>query len=201
MVAAQIVMSGMWLQDVDSISSGNSRLLMIFVGMVALAMLVQAIALIMLAVGAAKARKRTMAMIEEIRAKAMPAIDSTQEFVRNYAPKLMTLAENLAETSTVVRRKAEEFDATLSDVNNKARVQAARADDIATTVLTGVAEAVTAIQHGISVPVREFTGLMNGLKAGLDVLVGRAKGFGRSSRSSHTYREASRSYRENDIDL
>jgi uncharacterized protein YoxC len=201
MVAAQIVMSGMWLQDVDSISSGNSRLLMIFVGMVALAMLVQAIALIMLAVGAAKARKRTMAMIEEIRAKAMPAIDSTQEFVRNYAPKLKTLAENLAETSTVVRRKAEEFDATLSDVNNKARVQAARADDIATTVLTGVAEAVNAIQHGISVPVREFTGLMNGLKAGLDVLVGRAKGFGRSSRSSQTYREASRSYRENDIDL
>jgi hypothetical protein len=131
----------------------------------------------------------------------MPAIDSTQEFVRNYAPKLMTLAENLAETSTVVRRKAEEFDATLSDVNNKARVQAARADDIATTVLTGVAEAVNAIQHGISVPVREFTGLMNGLKAGLDVLVGRAKGFGRSSRSSQTYREASRSYRENDIDL
>src|SRR6185312_9960764 len=172
MVAAQIVMSGMWLQDVDSISSGNSRLLMIFVGMVALAMVVQAIALIMLAVGAAKARKRTMAMIEEVRAKAMPAIDSTQEFVRNYAPKLMTLAENLAETSTVVRRKAEEFDATLSDVNNRARVQAARADDIATSVLTGAAEAVAAIQHGIRVPVREFTGLMNGLKAGLDVLVG-----------------------------
>jgi len=194
MVAAQIVMSGMWLQDIDSISSGNSRLLMIFVGMVALAMVVQAIALLMLAIGAAKARKRTMAMIEEVRAKAMPAIDSTQEFVRNYAPKLMTLAENLAETSTVVRRKAEEFDATLSDVNNRARVQAARADDIATSVLTGAAEAVAAIQHGIRVPVREFTGLMNGLKAGLDVLVGRVKGFGRSSRTS-------RSYQENDIDL
>lgn len=201
MVAAQIVISGMWLQDVDSISSGNSRLLMVFVGMVALAMLVQAIALVSLAVGAAKARKQTLAIIEEVRAKAMPALDSTQDFVKNFAPKLMTLAENLAETSTVVRSKAVEFDATLSDVNSKARVQAARADDIATSVLTGAAEAVAAIQHGISVPVREFTGLMNGLKAGLDVLVGRAKGFGRSSRPSQNYREASRSYRENDVDL
>ena len=44
MEAVRIMMSGMWLQDADSLSSGNSRLLMIFVGMVAVAMLVQAIA-------------------------------------------------------------------------------------------------------------------------------------------------------------
>ena len=51
MEAARIVMSGMWMQDGDSLSSGNSRLLMIFVGMVALAMIVQAIAVFVLAVG------------------------------------------------------------------------------------------------------------------------------------------------------
>lgn len=194
MIAAQMVMSGMWLQDMDSISSGNSRLLMIFVGIVALSMLAQAIALITLAIGAAKARKRALAIVEEIHAKAMPAIDSTQEFVRNYAPKLMTLAENLAETSNIVRNKAVEFDATLTDVNKKTRAQAARVDDIATTVLTGAAEAVNAIQHAIRVPLHEIKGLVNGFKAGLDVLVGRAKGFGSYSRTS-------RSYRENDIDL
>ncbi|MEO8736880.1 MAG: hypothetical protein ABI380_10100 [Edaphobacter sp.] len=194
MIAAQIFMSGMWLQDVDSISSGNSRLLMIFVGIVALAMLVQAIALVLMAIGAAKARKHVLGIMDEVRAKAMPAIDSTQEFVRNYAPKLMTLAENLVETTNVVRNKAVEFDATLTDVNNKARVQAARADDIVTTVLTGTAEAVNAIQHGIRVPLREFTGLVNGLKAGLDVLVGRTKSFG-------SYSRPSRSYRGNDVDL
>ena len=58
MEAMRIVMSGMWLQDPDSLSSGNSRLLMVFVGMVAVALIVQAIALIAMAVGAAKARKR-----------------------------------------------------------------------------------------------------------------------------------------------
>lgn len=194
MVAAQIVMSGMWLQDVDSISSGNSRLLMIFVGMVAVALVAQAIALIAMAIGAAKTRKRVLAIVEEVRAKAMPALDSTQDFIKNYAPKMMTLAENLVETSNVVRNKAAEFDATLSDVNNKARVQTARLDEIVTTVLTGTAEIVTAVQNGIRVPVREFNGFMNGLKAGLDVLVGRAKSFGSHSRTGQ-------SYRERDIDL
>jgi uncharacterized protein YoxC len=194
MVAAQIFMSGMWLQDADSISSGNSRLLMIFVGLVAVALIVQAIALVVMAIGAAKARKRVLAIAEEVRAKALPVLDSTQDFIKNTAPKLMTLAENLVETSNVVRNKALELDATLSEVNNKARVQAERADDIVTTILTGTAELVNAVQSGIQVPVREFNGLMNGLKAGLDVLVGRAKGFG-SGRTRRSYRES------DDIDL
>ena len=194
MIAAQIVMSGMWLQDADSISSGNSRLLMIFVGMVAVALIVQAIALVVMAVGAAKARKRVLAIAEEVREKAMPVLASTQDFITNTAPKMMTLAENLVETSNVVRKKAAEFDVTLSDINSKARVQTARADDIVTTVLTGTAEVVNAIQQGIRVPVREFNGLMNGLKAGLDVLVGRAKGFG-SGRTTRSYRAS------DDLDL
>jgi hypothetical protein len=194
MIAAQFVLSGMWLQDADSISSGNSKLLMIFVGMVAAALIVQAIALVVMAVGAAKARKRVLAIAEEVRAKAMPVLESTQGFIADTAPKMITLAENLVETSNVVRSKAVEFDATLSDVNAKARVQAARADAIATTILTGTAEAVNAVQRGINVPIREFNGLINGLKAGLDVLVGRSKGFG-SSRARSSYRES------NDIDL
>ena len=194
MIAAQFVLSGMWLQDADSISSGNSKLLMIFVGMVAAALIVQAIALVVMAVGAAKARHRVLAIAEEVRAKAMPALESTQDFIANTAPKMITLAENLVETSNVFRNKAAEFDATLSDVNTRARAQAARADNIVTTVLTGTAEAVNAIQAGISVPVREFNGLMNGLKAGLDVLMGRARKFG-SGRAQANYRES------NDIDL
>jgi hypothetical protein len=43
MEAMRIVMSGMWLQDPGSISSGNSKLLMVFVAMVAVALVVQAI--------------------------------------------------------------------------------------------------------------------------------------------------------------
>jgi hypothetical protein len=47
-----------------------------------------------------------------------------------------------------------------------------------TSVLNSTAEITESIQRGIKIPVREVNGLVNGLKAGLDVLVGRAKGFG-----------------------
>jgi hypothetical protein len=175
MEAMRIVMSGMWLQDADSLSSGNSRLLMIFVGMVAFALIVQAIALIAMAVGAAKARKRALEIVEEVRIKVTPILDNTHVFIQDNAPKVKIITENLVETSHVVRAKAQEFDVTASDLNSKARAQAARVDGIVTSALNTTTDVAESIQRGIKVPIREVSGIFNGVKAGLDVLV---KGFG-----------------------
>lgn len=179
MDAARVMtMSGMWLQDPDSLSSGNSRLLMIFVAMVAIAMVAQAIALIIMAIGASKARRRGLEIAEEIRVKMLPIITGTHELIRDNAPKVKIITENFVETSHVIRSKAQEFDVTASDLNAKTRAQAARVDGMVTSVLNTTAEISESIQRGIKVPVREVTGVVNGLKAGLDVLVGRTKGFG-----------------------
>jgi Mg2+/Co2+ transporter CorB len=179
MEAMRIVMSGMWLQDAGSLSSGNTKLLVMFVGMVAIAMVVQAIAVIVLALGAVKARKRALEIAEEVRTKVMPILETTQSVLHDAGPKVKIITENLVETSHVVRSKAQEFDATASELNMKARVQAARVDGMVTSVLNTTAEISETLQRAVKVPVREFTGLVNGFKAGVDVLVGRAKGFGR----------------------
>ena len=177
-----MMMSAMWLlQDVDdSISSGNSRWLMFFVGMVAVAMLTQAIVFVVAAIGAAKVRKRLLVIAEEVRLKALPVIDGAQDMIQDLRPKLKVITDNLVETSHIVRTKAQEFDSTVSDVNQKTRAQAARVDDMVTSVLNTTAHVASTIQKGVQIPVREFSGLMNGLKAGLDVLVGRSKSAPRS---------------------
>jgi hypothetical protein len=179
MEAVRIVMSGMWLQETESLSSGNTKLLIVFVGIVAFSMLAQATALIVIAAGAAKARKRALEIAEEVREKVMPVVIGTQEIIRDAGPKLKIITENLVETSHTVRRKAAEFDATASELNMKARVQAARVDGMVTSVLNTTQDISESLQRAVKVPVREFAGLVNGFKAGVDVLVGRAKGFGR----------------------
>jgi hypothetical protein len=178
MEAVRVGLSGMWLQDAGSLSSGNSRLLMFFVGMVAIAMVGQAVALIIMAVGAGKARKRGLEIAEDLRVKVMPIIAGTHELIRDNSPKVKVITENFVEASHIIRSKAQEFDVTASDLNSKTRAQAARVDGMVTSVLNTTAEITDSIQRGIKVPVREVTGMVNGLKAGLDVLVGRAKGFG-----------------------
>jgi hypothetical protein len=179
MEAVRIVMSGMWLQDPGSLSSGNSKLLMVFVGMVAIALVAQAIALIVMAVGAGKARKRGLEIAEEVRMKLMPILETSHDMIRDSAPKVKIITENLVETSHVVRSKAQEFDVTASDLNMRTRAQAARVDGMVTAVLNTTADISETLQRAVKVPVREFAGLVNGFRAGLDVLVGRAKEFGR----------------------
>jgi hypothetical protein len=182
MEAMRIVMSGMWLEDAGSLSSGNSRLLMFFVAMVAVALVAQAFALIAMAVGAAKTRKRALEIFEQIHAKMLPMLENYHGFIQETGPKVKIITDNLVEVSHVVRAKAMEFDATASDLNSKTRAQMNRVDGMVTSVLDTTSDISQTVQRGIKMPVREFSGLMNGLKAGLDVLVGRAKGPGRNSR-------------------
>lgn len=179
MDVAQIVMSGMWLQDGGSFSSGNSRWLVIFVGVIAAAMIAQAIAVAVVALGALKAGKRALDIVDDMRTKLMPMVESTHEMVQDARPKVKIITENLVETSHVVRAKAAEFDVTASELNMKTRAQAARVDGMVTSVLNTTADISETLQKAVKVPVREFAGLVNGFKAGLDVLVGRAKEFGR----------------------
>lgn len=174
-----MMIAGLWLQEPGSISAGNSRLLMFFVGMVAVAMFVQAVVVVIAAVGAAKARNRMMAIAEEARLKAIPIIDDAQAMMHDLHPKFRTIADNLVETSYVVRAKAQEFDETISDVNLRARAQTERVDDMVSTVLDTTAGLASTLTRSVSVPVREFSGLMSGLKAGIDVLIGRGKNSNR----------------------
>ncbi len=160
MEAVSIVMSGIWLQEPEGITPANTKLLLIFVGIVAFAMLAQAIALIAVAIGAAKARKRGLEIAEELREKVMPLITSTHEIVRDSGPKVKVITENLVEASHVVRSKAAEFDATASELNAKARAQAARVDGMVTGVLNTTSEISDTLQRAARVPVREFAGLV-----------------------------------------
>lgn len=185
MDVARVVLSGMWLQDFGS--SGDSRLLMIFIGLVAVAMVTQAIAMIVMAVGAAKARKHMLGIVEEFREKAMPLIDTTHDLIHHTSPKVKIIAENLAETSHVVREKAHDFDLTMSDASAKARAQVARVDGMVTSVLDTTAEISETIQRGLKVPAREFAGMMNAMKAGLDVLMGRSRRSTTGTANSHVY--------------
>ena len=86
-------------QAQDSINSGNSKLLMIFVGLVAFALLVQAMVMVALAVGVGKAQKTIMADIAELKAKAMPFIANTHDLVNELGPKVKEIT---AKTSGLI---------------------------------------------------------------------------------------------------
>ena len=180
-----MVLMAMWqgLQS-DSISAGNTRLLMIFIGIIALAMLSQAIIFGFMAAGAKRTQTRLLAIAEEVRGRALPILDTADDLLRETAPKIKTITANLLETSHVVRSKAHELDATLTEANQRAKAQMARVDGMVANGLNATGALVEMIHQGVRKPVLEISGLVNGFKAGLDVLLSKSKHFGAFSRGN-----------------
>jgi hypothetical protein len=165
----------------DSISAGNTRWLMIFVGVVAVSTFVQMLVVIFVVAGAGKAQKRILQIAEELYARATPIINSAEDMVKETLPKIKTISDNLVETSGIVRAKAKEIDSTLTDVNVKTKAQVARVDSMIATALTATGALAEMIHQGIKTPVTEVVGVVNGFKAGIDVLLRKSGGFANSA--------------------
>ncbi len=105
----------MWLQDADLASTNH--LIMIFIGLVAVAMAAMAIAMIVVAAISAKAIKGMNATVAELKGKVLPLIDvatdiskTSRAMMQDAAPKvkhitenLVTASDTLAETSKAAR--------------------------------------------------------------------------------------------------
>ena len=75
-------------QAQDSINSGNSKLLMIFIGIAAFALLAQAVVMMVAGIGALNAIKEIKVHVEELRGKAMPFISSAHGLVTDLTPEV-----------------------------------------------------------------------------------------------------------------
>ena len=177
-------MLAMWFQGTDAVSEINTNLLTIFIGLVALAMLVQVTALIVLAAKSVKAIKGLAETVDELKQKALPLIDSATEISRSAqslmtetAPKVRAIADNLLETSDLVRGTAQHFEETLADANLRTQRQVARVDGMMTAALTATVEVVETIGNGIRRPAQKIASLAGQAKRFAEGLLAGIKSY------------------------
>jgi methyl-accepting chemotaxis protein len=179
-----MAMLAMWFQGTDAVSEINTNLLTIFIGLVALAMLVQVTALIVLAAKSVKAIKGLAETVDELKQKVLPLIDSatqisqTAEYLLSEnAPKVRAIADNLLETSDLVRGTAQHFEETLADANLRTQRQVARVDGMVTAALTATVEVVETIGNGIRRPAQKIASLAGQAKRFAEGLLAGIKSY------------------------
>ncbi len=130
---------------------------------------------------------RARPVIAEARSKVEPLIASATEMADDLKPKVKSISNDLAELSHMVRAQATDLDSTLSDVTSKARSQVARVNGMVSSTLDTTTEVVTNLERGIRAPFREISGILAGVKAGLDTLISPTskRASARSTRYGH----------------
>lgn len=213
MPASQVVQAAMWLQTADFSSAENTHLLMIFIGILAVSVAVIALAVLVVAIVTMRTVKKVTGILDDVKAKSMPIIGSTQGImasvqgvVHDLSPKIKTISEDLqpkiraistsiTEMTTTAQRNVAKFDKTLAsandtaqDVNAKARAQVDKLDDMVSQALMSTSKVAQTIHHSVKIPVNQVAGVVSGFKAGLDSLLSGVKGpSGKGGVSSAMY--------------
>ena len=180
----------MW-QGTD-VLTGNLKWLTIWVAVAAIALTFQALVVIGIGIGAYIAQKKAMLVVDEVRAKAMPLVLKSHTLLEELSPKISNITANVEHLTLLIKEKAEDFEPTIDaanvtireanqtvrDANVKAQEQIVRVNGMITSALTATADVAGKIHHGIRVPVREVSAIVSGVKATLESLISKTRGFG-----------------------
>jgi|SRR5579863_3161845 len=144
----------------------------IFIGFTAAAVMIQAGILIALYLAVRQTSVRLEALASEVKTKVMPAAEIVHSMLLEFRPHLETLVTNVSESSTLVRSQMERLDATVSDVIDRTRLQVIRADELLNRTLDRVESTTDMVHKTVVSPVRQLSGLVQGVTTGLEFLIG-----------------------------
>jgi len=150
----------------------TDNLMVWFVAFTGAAVLLQAGILAALYLSVRKSSSRMEALAEEVKTKALPTLETAQTMLSDLRPKLQVIADNLLETTTSVRAQVQRMDATVTDAADRARLQIIRADELVSRTLDRVEETSDMVQRTVVSPVKQFSGLIQGVTAGIEFLLG-----------------------------
>jgi methyl-accepting chemotaxis protein len=144
----------------------------LFIALTGAAVLLQAGLLAAMYLSMRKSSTRLEALANEVKTKALPTLETAQAMLTEIRPKLQVIADNLAETTSSVRSQVDRMDATVNDAVDRARLQIIRGDELLTRTLDRVEETSDMVHKTVVSPVRQFSGLIQGVTAGLEFLLG-----------------------------
>ena len=146
--------------------------LTIFIAVTSAAVVIQAGILFGMFLSLRKTSVKVEALAEEVRTKILPTADLVQNLLTDLRPKIDTAVTNISESTTMVRHQLARLDATVSDVVDRARLQVIRTDDLVSRTLDRVEETTDMMHQTIVSPVQKLAGLVQGVTAGLEFLIG-----------------------------
>ena len=159
--------------------------LSLFILLTGIAVMLQAGILLAMYLAMRKSSARMEALATEVKTKVLPTVEQGQAMLTELRPKLQVIADNLEETTTALRSQVKRVDATVNDAVDRARLQVIRADELLSRTLDRVEETSDMVHKTVISPVRQLSGLMQGITVGLEFLFSRGRKNGGRREERH----------------
>jgi hypothetical protein len=148
-----------------------STLVTIFIIATAVAVIIQAGIL----VGLFFAVRKTTQRVDTLTTKAIPTIETAQSMMVELRPRITDIVTHVDESARMARAQMERLDVTVSDVVDRTRLQVIRADELVSRTMDRVEETTEMVHKTVISPIRQLSGLVTGLSAGIEYFLGRRR--------------------------
>lgn len=153
----------------------NETILTVFVIATCLAVIIQAGILVAMFVSMKKTSERMELLAKRVEEKALPVLESTRLILEDTTPKLKEITANLAEVSGMVKNQVTRMDATFNDAVDRTRLQVIRVDELVSRTIDKVEETTEMVQHTVLTPLKQLTGVIQGLSVGVGAFLARRR--------------------------
>ena len=143
--------------------------------LVALAFLMQAVAMVGIWVAIFKIRTQIEGVRADVKQRLDPLTQSALEIVNNSREPLRNITANLAEISRMLRDRTTHVDALAAELMDKSRVQIIRVDQMVSDLVEKVEKTADAVQRGVLGPIQEVSAVLKGVRSGLEFLFSRRR--------------------------
>jgi len=147
----------------------------VFIVATAIAVVIQAGILVGLFLTVRKTTQRVESLASEVRTKAIPTLETAQSMLVELRPRVTDIVANVDESARMARAQLERLDVTVSDIVDRTRLQVIRADELVNRTMDRVEETTDMVHRTVISPIRQLSGLMTGLSAGLEYFLGRRR--------------------------
>jgi hypothetical protein len=148
------------------------KLTPVFIFMTGAAVMLQAAVLLAMYLAMRKSGERMETLAAEVKTKVLPTVEQAQAMLTEISPKLQVIADNLQDATTVLRDQVQRVDASVKDAVDRGHLQIIRADELLTRTLDRVEQTSDMVHQTVISPIRQLSGLMQGITVGLDFLFG-----------------------------
>ena len=143
--------------------------------LVALAVLMQACAMIGIWLVMRKIPGQIEAVRTDVKQRLDPLAHSVTEIVSDSREPLRTITANLADISKMLRERTGDVDALVAELVDKSRAQVIRVDQLVSDLVKKVETTSDAVQRGVLAPMQEVSAVIKGMQAGLEFLFSRRR--------------------------
>lgn len=142
--------------------------LLVFIGIVAIAVLLQATVLLVLLITVRRTALRVEQLSNEVQERVLPLVSKVTLLIEDVQPRISGMFSDAAEISTLARVQVQRVDRVLAEAAERLCMQLVHADQILTGALDSVEDTGAQIRRSIAAPLQSVVALIRGVQTGIE---------------------------------